>query len=1588
MGQGYSLTTLSAGAAGIDVPELADLSYEKSLGGARFMKTIRARHKDGLVVAKVVMKPYASMKLDHYVKAILDERTVLADVPNVLGYHRVVETSTNGYLVRQFVHSSLYDRMSTRPFLEDIEKKWLAFQLLCAVRDCHARNIFHGDIKTENTLVTSWNWLYLSDFSSSFKPTYLPEDNPADFSFYFDTSARRTCYVAPERFLSPGQQAEGKDRINWAMDIFSVGCVIAELFLEGPIFSLSQLFKYRKGEYDPEHAHLSKIEDKEIRELVTHMIQVDPESRFSADEYLQFWRRRAFPDYFYSFLHQYMHLITDPTSGRKQVTAGQVNLGESDDRIDRIYYDFDKISFFLGYNSAKLTDMQKAHRRSTSQLFPLYLDIPNNRHQASAMRNRNVDDGTLLFLTLTVTSVRSTARATARLRACELLLAFSERLTDEAKLDRVLPYVMTLLQDPTEIVRVTALRTLTQLLALVSVVSPINAYVFPEYILPKLQVFVPGSKENPSPLSRMTYASCLASLASTASRFLDMMQALRADGSLPTTDPEAEDDVTSYSAYRTLYDVAREDLVFQFEAQTKAFLTDMDSAVRRAFLGSVSTLCVFFGSAKASDVVLSHLNTYLNDKDWQLKCAFFETIVGVATYVGGTSLEEFILPLMVQSLTDPEESVVERVIRSFSTMAQLGLFQRSKTWELVDVVGRFTMHPNIWIREAAAQFISAATTYLSIADNRAVIRPLIKPYLRVLPSDLTELKILDALKKPLPRIVLELALSWAMKTDKGVFWKPAQQPGTFSFGYREDTLTTTSARELGPTAFSKVLKNEEDEQWLTRLRNIGMGPGDEFKLLALREYIWRVAHRQNKGASERTSSRFGQKSVLNELGISPQTVFFDSGEQFFDKVMSHDSIPHHEQIKSPHAAQHTIADALLDASTPVDDAVARRGRSHPHSQKVKDLDRMLFGDEAMRSKGPILNALPPPLASPGPDRDSNAEPHSKSLQVPRPRGGVPKTDGDLSSSLDSNNDPKSDHRVRHQTSAMNLMNSTEARKANAETSTDPTNAVGKLNIPSLQTTSNSVNEPLVSSINPPQVSPRFRNAHTYTGHDPTVLKMLDDLYAGTYPVDAVEFGPTVAQRSHRHAVKRAYPSANMWRPEGLRVAVLNEHSGPCTRIAVAPDHVFFITASDDGTIKVWDTARLEKNIMHRPRCTYKLPAGARVSSVCFVEKTHTFISTGTDGSVNVAKVDVVETGGTARYGKLKTLREWRFPTEGEHAVWSEHFKSDTESVLIMATNESRIVAIALRTMSIMYELENPAHHGTPTCFCLDRKGHWLLLGTSHGVLDLWDLRFQKRLKGWGFKSAVPVKRVMLHPLPLKEKKGDSHEVGTRQQIIMAGGTDKNEVTVWDLERMTCREVYRTTSTDSPAQHGSSGAGAKSLRDYEALDLDVERKDGMLGRFGTSVEPEMLPDGGRVAFSGLAVGIQGLLPAADEDAEAKLLFLLTAGPDWKIRFWDCWKAQGSQIVSGVEQGDSRPTYSCTRLGNGLKVFQELRSEPVSQERKKSGRDSKASRYDVVRTHQQHLSCRGHRDEVLDVALLEYPFGMIVSADRSGTIMVYK
>jgi phosphoinositide-3-kinase regulatory subunit 4 len=135
------------------------------------------------------------------------------------------------------------------------------------------------------------------------------------------------------------------------------------------------------------------------------------------------------------------------------------------------------------------------------------------------------------------------------------------------------------------------------------------------------------------------------------------------------------------------------------EEQATLVLRDNSVSVKRAALSNISDLCLFLGRAKSNETVLSHLVTYLNDRDWTLRLAFFDGIVGVGAFIGLRAVEEYVLPLMLQALADTEEAVVAKVITSFTSLANLGLLSRMKLWDVFASVKGFVCHPDSWIRQ-------------------------------------------------------------------------------------------------------------------------------------------------------------------------------------------------------------------------------------------------------------------------------------------------------------------------------------------------------------------------------------------------------------------------------------------------------------------------------------------------------------------------------------------------------------------------------------------------------------------------------------------------------------------------------------------------------------------------------------------------------------------------------------------------------------------------------------------------------------------------------------------------------------------------
>ncbi|EGG07444.1 uncharacterized protein MELLADRAFT_35562, partial [Melampsora larici-populina 98AG31] len=1509
-----------------------------SLGTTRFLKTIRARHQHGRIVVKVFVKTDPSYGLKAYLKRLKAERELLQGIPNVLTYQRSVETEKAGYLIRQWLANNLYDRISTRPFLSITEKKWIVFQLLTALRESWKQGVAHGDIKSENVIVTSWNWVFLTDFSTAFKPTYLPEDDPADFSYFFDTSSRRSCYLAPERFFTVDKDTDGLDKANvtQSMDVFSLGCVIGELFMEGNSpFTLSQMFNYKSGEYDIE-PYLRGIEDNRIRNLVRSMIQLNPEERLTFDEYLTDCRtNKTFPNSFYVFLHPFMLGLQEENTLRGE-GFGQTSVlrNHSDEIIEMVWSDFSYASKYFWVNKKKKRaggndDMDDDHHPEH------HPELDPSGNEAETTSKRASHDVALIMLSLVSSNIRNCSHPGTIIKALDLYLALSEYLTDIIILDRIIPYLISLLNASeidihSNLVKSKTLFCLTQLLLGVDMITPSNSSLFPEYILPNLKHLINDSSE----LVRSTIGRCIGPLSLVAKRFLNLTQVMNQQKSghtsLKQASGEGEDPVESS------YDYNLNELHRQIQDFVVSLLTDSSPVAKRSLLASISHLSAFFGRLKTNDILLSHTLTYLNENDWMLRAAFFEHIVGIVNETGPVSVEEYILPLMVQALTDSEDFVSVRVISSLTEIIRRKLLSKPRLWKLIAAVIILLGHPNSWIRQASAELIEAVSSILPLTDTWCILYPALRRLLRCDIEVLDQTSILNNLNPPMPRNVYEAAIVWAGRGKGSTFWYPTDEHDHASRRAQQTSNQTAMA-----VSGSHWYDNENptlmflysDAAHLAKLRQLGMKREDEVRLKDMRQHILKVADARARlppahPTLEATNLLNKNVVSLQDLGVLLHTILLKTPSGTESHALRKAAGQYTPQNSSRTLDIPFQRKLSADTSRPPSSTEVDRLYNKMDSPIVSDLRRHLAlrNTEGLGAKHADLRNLsvPPSHTSP-----SNTELHS------------------LSSSIELNSP------------------SYDFSKSNAAIASDTTQAFGILDV---ETRRENQVPSVLNSHAGEQLSvhtglPMGRNpfmlqrfSSTYEGHDANIRYLLERVFLDSYREPLTEFGPVVSEgiprkkafRSMFSIRNRASTSSN-----GTLVGHLVEHTARISSIAVSPDFVFFVTGSHDGTVKVWDSIRLEKNVTSKSRHTYT--QGGKITCVCALEHSHCVASASTNGTLWVHRIDVAFDGPIPVYGKRQLIRQHQLEN-GSYITSMLHYNTPTSSTLVFTTNRCQIVSLDLRTMRRLQTLHSPVYLGPLTCLCVGPQKIWSVVGTTRGYLTLWDLRFGLLLRSWKVAEG-PIQQLSLHPT---QGKG-------RWIIVSAQFANHGAV---DLNASSAIEAFLAQNTvDEPVSK-------------KVLDPEAPKYPPHLSTVYSFVVGSQSYDS--TSSSG------ELVPMPEEMSMKRALskpagYILTAGEDRMIRVWDLSAVERSNTVSGLHLEADRPHYRADqsasptlyleytakrKAGSSSRRLDPSRNDPVST----------PHRSNVVAGYQQSV-LQNHLDAVTAVAVIDIPFRCIVSADKS-------
>uniref|UniRef100_A0A7S1KQW3 non-specific serine/threonine protein kinase n=1 Tax=Percolomonas cosmopolitus TaxID=63605 RepID=A0A7S1KQW3_9EUKA len=559
-----------------------------------------------------------------------------------------------------------------------------------------------------------------------------------------------------------------------AMDVFSAGCVIAQLFLDvRALFNFEQLLAYRNGHTTHLEDTLGKIQNAHLREMIRHMLQVDPEKRLSAEEYCAEWTPKLFPRFF-APLHQIISTMVTDTC---------------DERIERLYLVYNmiverimmaseeeispsKVSVQQDVNDETTKTSSKENptskhsskgsfrdwtpiveeiihksRQDISQLIDLHPVGCSYHDELLRFKSPLQMEGMEIITSVVCASVRKAEKVENRVRGLQLIQSLAHHSTNYIRLQRLIPYTCTLLSDQAPLVRITAIQTLAIVLKNIESFPISESNLFSDYILDKLKKLASDESE----MVCVCFAEHLPFFATHAKRFLDISMRFKSKHSLSLSQSATSLKEETYEESLTKLHTDILQMVVHLSMHPCVF-------VKIGLLENIVELCQFYGIGKTNEQVLPMIITFLNARPWRLRYAFFQKIVPISKFVGKVSLQHFILPCILQAIYDSSEPVIEQALADFVLLCEAQLFKKSTIIELAQRISPLLHHPNIWIRSTSASFMSVASQQLGPVDSACFLLDILTPHLNYRILNLTEENIRQCVKLHLDRSVCDKAV--------------------------------------------------------------------------------------------------------------------------------------------------------------------------------------------------------------------------------------------------------------------------------------------------------------------------------------------------------------------------------------------------------------------------------------------------------------------------------------------------------------------------------------------------------------------------------------------------------------------------------------------------------------------------------------------------------------------------------------------------------------------------------------------------------------------------------------------------------------
>ena len=359
--------------------------------------------------------------------------------------------------------------------------------------------------------------------------------------------------------------------------------------------------------------------------------------------------------------------------------------------------------------------------------------------------------------------------------------------------------------------------------------------------------------------------------------------------------------------------------------------------------------------------------------------------------------------------------------------------------------------------------------------------------------------------------------------------------------------------------------------------------------------------------------------------------------------------------------------------------------------------------------------------------------------------------------------------------------------------------------------------------------------------------------------------------------------------------------------------------------------------------------------MCICDSTHSIASISNNNSLHIFKVEYASK--SCSLSQIKIFDDDLQYDHQQDLLKIQHYNTLNESMLVYGNKNAIISGYDLRNNVDVFKLRlnNRLNIGILTQMIIGPSPYCIIIGTSHGYIIIYDIRFQIPIQIWqhsSHKAIVYLYSIEYNHIPtLYVSAKHDHSIVSYNMI--------------NGQIINIYKIHDHSSFNRPKSPPKSRVHLLTKTQLPTLTSCFDH-NGMINLTSITTLQQQQPKIKKNNATTNSITSMLLSPNS---------FMLTAGTDATIRYWDLNHYNQSYWITGYDVNKPLDIRIKKHQIDQYQIYEEISNHNMINE------------INLSKIQGQQLSLNNKKNPILDMKAIEYPHQLLATATKNGEIQIF-